>query len=372
MDFSKWVLPYVRNIPVYQPGKPISETAREIGIDEDDIIKLASNENPIGVSNEVYDALLDSLKEAFRYPDGNGFSLKQEISELHQVSMDQVLLGNGSNEILELVSLACLAPGYSVVYSQYAFAVYALMTEARGAEGICVPAKNFGHDLNGIVSAIRPDTKLVVIANPNNPTGTYITKDQFYAFMKEVPSQVLVLMDEAYYDYLDPQLRFDTISWTTEFQNLVVCRTLSKAYGLAGLRMGYAIGHAELISLFNRVRQPFNTNLLAQVAALAALRDKDFIERSYEVNRLGKAQLYAGLAELGLSYIESQGNFIMFKVPKADRVFNELLESGIIVRPLTGYGLPDYLRVTIGLQTENDKFLQVLGTIVKRGDTKHS
>ena len=369
MDLKKLVLPYIHHIPVYQAGKPIAETAREIGLDEDDIIKLASNENPIGVSKHVHNALLGALKDLSRYPDGNGFALKQALSEKHHVSDDMILLGNGSNDILELVSLGCLSPGASAVFSEYAFAVYPLMTQARGAESIVVPSKEFGHDLEAMLAAIRADTKLVIIANPNNPTGTYLPEASLRAFVEKVPSTVLVVIDEAYFDYIDPERRFDVIGWVREFSNLLISRTFSKAYGLAGLRVGYAIAHAELVSLLNRVRQPFNTNSLAQIAAIAALKDHGFVERTYEVNRLGKEQIYRGLSALCLPYIESHGNFVTFKIANALSVFKKLLGSGVIVRPLTGYGLADYLRVSIGLQTENDKFLQELGAIIEQSDS---
>ena len=370
MNFEQFVLPYIRDIPMYQPGKPISETAREIGLDEADIIKLASNENPIGMSSMAHEAILNSLYEIARYPDGNGFLLKQALAEKHGVSPDQILLGNGSNDILELVSLACLAPGMSSVFSEFAFAIYPLMTIARGAKAVSVPALNFGHDLDAMLAAINETTKLVMVANPNNPTGNYLSESELKAFVSKVPKDVMILIDEAYFDYLDPELRFDTIGWLPEYSNLMVIRTLSKAYGLAGLRIGYAIAHPALINLLNRVRQPFNTNSLAQVAAVAALKDIDFIQRSYEVNRLGKYQLKAGFDELKLKYIEPHGNFITFKIADAEGVFDRLLKAGVIVRPLASYGMPDYLRVSIGLQTENEKFLSVLKTIVKHSESQ--
>lgn len=364
-DFA---LAHVQTAPVYEPGKPISETAREMGLTEDEIVKLASNENPIGASGLVADALMVAMKDISRYPDGNGFALKQALGEFHKIDPASIILGNGSNEVIELLGAAFLDSSTSIVYSEYAFAVYSLMAKTRGAHAICVPSKHFGHDLNAMLDAIRTDTRLLVIANPNNPTGTYIEAAKMRAFLESVPPTTVVLLDEAYHEYLEPECRYNTIEWTRDFSNLIVARTFSKAYGLAGLRIGYGVAQPALVSLLNRVRQPFNTNILAQAAAIAALKDTEFLRRTYEVNQLGMAQICAEFDALGIQYIPSKANFVTFQVQNAASVFHALLRAGVIVRPLASYGLPDCLRVTVGLQTENEKFLQTLATIINRSD----
>jgi histidinol-phosphate aminotransferase len=344
---------YVRAIAPYQPGKPITELARELGLDERTIVKLASNENPRGISPKALAAARAALPELGRYPDG--FELTQGLSARLGLSMQQIVLGNGSNDVLELAGMAFLAPGCSAVYSQHAFAVYPLATQARGAHSIVVPAKNYGHDLEAMLAAIRPDTHVVFIANPNNPTGTMLTAAELESFLRRAPKNVIVVVDEAYNEYLDPGLRCPSVAWLASFPNLIVTRTFSKVYGLAGLRVGYALCHPEIAALLNRVRQPFNVNNLAIAAAVAALDDQEFVRESYELNAAGMKQLVDGCKRLGLAWIPSYGNFVTVEIPKnagqsrAGAVFQQLLKQGVIVRPLAGYAMPDHLRVTVGL-----------------------
>jgi len=360
MSIASLAPDYIRAIMAYQPGKPISELAREMGIPEESIVKLASNENPLGMSARARDAAITAIGEISRYPDGGAFALKKALCARFGVEPAQLVIGNGSNDILELASQAFLAPGLSAVYSRHAFAVYPLATNARGARGIEVAAKNFGHDLDAMAAAIEPQTRVVFIANPNNPTGTFVPGAELEAFLAKVPRHVLVVLDEAYTEYLAPEQRYDSIAWLARFPNLLVSRTFSKAYGLAGLRVGYGIAHPEVADLMNRVRQPFNVSSVALAAAEAALDDDEFLARSAEVNRRGMAQLVAAFRELGLEWIPSAGNFVTFKVGDAIGVNQALLRQGVIVRPIAAYGMPHWLRVSIGLPEENARFIDAL------------
>jgi histidinol-phosphate aminotransferase len=355
---------YVRAIAPYQPGKPISELAREMGLAESDIIKLASNENPLGTSPKAMEAMRNALADVALYPDGNGFALKDAIAKKFGVAHEQIVLGNGSNDVLELVARGFLKAGTESVFSQHAFAVYPLVTMATGAKSVTVVARNFGHDLAAMRSAITADTRVVWIANPNNPTGTLLEKADVYAFLQSVPAHVLVVLDEAYDEYLPVDKKAESVGWLAEFGNLVVTRTLSKAYGLAGLRVGFALASAPVADILNRVRQPFNVNSVAQAAAVAALADDAFVQQSYELNAAGMAQMVGGFSRLGLDYIPSFGNFVSFHIADAARVYQRLLENGVIVRPVGNYGMPDYLRVSIGLERENARFLTVLEQII--------
>ena len=357
--------PYVRAIAPYQPGKPISELARELGLEPDEIIKLASNENPLGTSPRAMQAMLQALDDIARYPDGNSFALRDALCAKFGLQPAQLVFGNGSNDILELAARAFLAPGAEAVYSEHAFAVYALVTQAVGATGIAVPARDFGHDLDAMLAAINPRTRVVFIANPNNPTGTLLQKEALRAFLQRVPASVLVVLDEAYDEYLPQTLKSASVSWLSSFDNLIVSRTFSKAYGLAGLRIGFGMASAKVADIMNRVRQPFNVNSVAQAAAVAALADEEFVARSYALNQAGMQQIVEGLDALGLEYIPSYGNFLSFRVCDVAHVYRRLLELGVIVRPIANYAMPEYLRVSIGLPAENARFLQTLGTIVK-------
>ncbi len=358
MTLVDQALSYVRAISPYQPGKPITELAREMGIPVESIVKLASNENPLGMSPKAKLAVEAAISGIERYPDQ--FDLIKAVADRAALSPAQVVLGNGSNDVLDLIARVFLAPGRSAVFAQHAFAVYPLATLSTGAELIATPAKNYGHDLAAMRAAIRPDTRIVWIANPNNPTGNFLPYPEIRAFLESVPKDVVVVLDEAYNEYLPPAERVDTASWIKDFPNLVVTRTFSKIFGLAGLRVGYALASAEVADLMNRVRQPFNVNNLAIAAAIAALGDDAFVTASYELNQRGMQQIIAGLDRLGLEYIAPHGNFVTFKVGDGAGVNQKLLQQGVIVRPIGGYGLPEWLRVTIGTEPENTRFLEAL------------
>jgi histidinol-phosphate aminotransferase len=355
---------YVRAIAPYQAGKPISEVAREFGLDEASIVKLASNENPFGVPESARKAMAEAAAELGRYPDANGFELKAALSKRYDVPADWITLGNGSNDILEIAAHAFVQKGQAVIYSQYSFAVYALAAQGVGARGISVPAKNYGHDLDAMAAAIDADTRLIYIANPNNPTGTFIPAAEIEAFLAKVPPTVAVVLDEAYNEYLEQQDQFESTQWVRKFANLIVSRTFSKAYGLAGLRVGFAIAQPAVTDLMNRIRQPFNVNSLAQAAAIAALNDKDFLQKGFENNRAGYQQLTEAFDELKLEYVPSHGNFVLVRVGADEgagaRVNLALLKQGVIVRPVGAYGLPQWLRISIGLPEENARFIEAL------------
>ncbi len=351
---------HVRAIAPYQAGKPIEELAREFGLDPTAIVKLASNENPLGMPDTARKAMVAAMEDLGRYPDSNGFALKAALAAKFGVPLDWITLGNGSNDILELAAAAVLAPGRSCVYAQHSFAVYALATQARGARAIVVPARALGHDLEAMAAAVAEDTALIYVANPNNPTGTYLPAAAIESFVQRVPSRVVIVLDEAYNEYLRPELRTDSVAWVRRHPNLLVSRTFSKAFGLAGLRVGYGIAQPALTDLLNRVRQPFNLNSAAQAAAVAALADEDFLARSYALNLSGLQQLTQAFEALNLEYVPSYGNFVLVKVGPAARVYQELLKRGVIVRPVANYQLPEWLRVSIGLPGENRRFLDAL------------
>lgn len=355
---------FIREIAPYRAGKPVSEVVRELGLDPNKVVKLASNENPLGVPPSSLEAMKRELADLGRYPDSNGFALKASLASKFGVVPNQITLGNGSNDVLELIAKAFLTQGDNSVFSQYAFAVYPLATQACGAEAKVVPAINFGHDLIGFLKAIDENTKVIFLANPNNPTGTFIPATELRSFLAQVPSHILVVLDEAYNEYLAPEDQYDSASWVKEFPNLLVSRSFSKAYGLAGLRVGYSISSAEVADLLNRVRQPFNVNSIALAAANAALSDTEFLRKTYEVNRAGLRQVTSGLANLGIEFIESKGNFILMKAGEqqdsGQRLFDALQRLGVIVRPVGGYGLGQWIRVSIGLESENEAFLNQL------------
>ncbi|MGE0800186.1 MAG: histidinol-phosphate transaminase [Lautropia sp.] len=351
---------YVKALAPYRPGKPIEEVAREYGLDPARIVKLASNENPLGMPASARAAIQSALDELGRYPDANGFLLKAAIARRYDVPAEWITLGNGSNDGLELAARALCTVGESIVYAQYSFAVYALATQAIGARAIVVPAVRYGHDLDAMLQAIEPDTRLVFVANPNNPTGTFVDAAALRRFIERVPPQVAIVLDEAYTEYLTPAQRYDAMPWVREFPNLIVSRTLSKAYGLAGLRVGFSVAQPALTELMNRVRQPFNVNSLAQAAAIAALGDAAFLQQSFQINQDGLRQLEQGFAALGLEYVPSSGNFILVRVGRADQINEHLLRAGVIVRPVGNYDLPEWLRISVGLPAENEAFLAAL------------
>lgn len=360
-------LDYVQAIAPYQAGKPIEELARELGLDPTTIVKLASNENPLGMSESAQAAVRGVLTagELARYPDSNGFALKTALSQRFKVPLEWIVLGNGSNDVLELAAAAHLAPGVSCVYAQYAFAVYALATQARGATHIVVPAKNLGHDLEAMLAAITPQTRLLYLANPNNPTGTFLPAEVIESFLARVPAHVVVVVDEAYNEYLPPEQRFDSTAWARRYPNVLVSRTFSKAYGLAGLRVGYGIAQPALIDVLNRVRQPFNVNSVALAAATAALNDEAFLAKSYELNRNGLRQFTEAFAHLKLEFVPSFGNFVLVRVGPAAAVNQALLTRGVIVRPVGNYGLSEWLRVSVGLPRENERFIAALDEVLR-------
>jgi histidinol-phosphate aminotransferase len=363
MSIAEQAPAYIRAISPYVPGKPITELAREMGLAESSIVKLASNENPLGMSPKAKKAVEDALNGIERYPDN--FGLTRALAERCGVADAQIVLGNGSNDILELAARAFLGPNRSAVFAAHAFAVYPLATMATGAECIVAPAKDYGHDLAAMKAAIRPDTRIVWMANPNNPTGTFLPYAEIEAFIASISTDILVVLDEAYNEYLPPALRFDTLAWVKKYPNVLVTRTFSKIYGLAGLRIGYGVGSQGVVDLLNRVRQPFNVNNLALAAATAALDDHAFLAESYELNQRGMEQIIAGLQGLKLEHIPSHGNFITFRVGDAAGVNQRLLKHGVIVRPIAAYGMSEYLRVTIGREHENTRFLNALESAIR-------
>lgn len=355
----------VQGLAPYQPGKPIEEVAREIGLRPEEIVKLASNENPLGPSPKAVEAALGALSEIHRYPDGSGFRLKQKLSERLGVRPEQITLGNGSNDVLDLIARVFLGPGKSAVFSEHAFAVYPISTQAVGADAKIVAEKDYRQDLDGFLQAIDERTHVVFIANPNNPTGTYVTSRELDRFLERVPAEVVVVLDEAYFEYVDLPDHPNGLERLSRFPNLVITRTFSKIYGLAGLRVGYAISSPEIADLLNRVRHPFNVNSLALTAAEAALDDEDFLKKSRALNQKGLRQLEEGLKELGFDFIPSVGNFLTFDTGRdAQEMFTKLLKRGVIVRPVANYHLPRHLRVSVGLPEENDRFLQALAELV--------
>lgn len=367
ISFKSLAVAGVRSLQAYQPGKPLEELEREYGIRH--AVKLASNENPLGPGKKTLAAIEQQLATLSRYPDGNGFSLKKALSKKYGVNMDQLTLGNGSNDILEFLARAFVASGDEVIFSEHAFAVYPLVTQAVGGQAVVVAAKNYAYDLEAIAAAVSDKTRLIFIANPNNPTGTWLTEKALRDFLKKIPAQVLVVLDEAYYEYaIDPALKAcgytSVMDWIAEYPNLVVTRTFSKAYGLAGLRVGYSVSHAEVADVLNRVRQPFNNNSLALAAAEAALDDEAHLQQSIKVNAEGMQLLTQAFEQWGLDYIPSVGNFICVKVGDAEHVYEALLRAGMIVRPVANYGLPEYLRISIGRADENARLLEALKTIL--------
>lgn len=358
-DFLALAKKGVQSLQPYQPGKPIDELKRELGLT--DIVKLASNENPLGLSPKVKAALKEHLDDLTLYPDGAAFDFKNAIAKKMQVDVNQIVPGNGSNDILDLIGLCFLEPAVSAVYSQYAFIVYPIMVNYLGAEAIEVPAKAWGHDLDAMLAAVQDNTRLVFIANPNNPTGTWITHSELYRFMQAMRKDVIVVLDEAYTEYDQHDDSVDSLSLLKEFPNLIIVRTFSKAYGLAGLRVGFSISSAEIANIINRVREPFNVNTLAQVAAVEVLKDQAYLDKSVSINQQGRAQLEQAFVDMNIEYIPSRGNFITFNTQQdALVVYQKLLKLGVIVRPIVPYGMPQHLRVSIGLPQQNTLFINAL------------
>ncbi|HUA68966.1 MAG TPA: histidinol-phosphate transaminase [Candidatus Saccharimonadales bacterium] len=352
--------PFLKDLPVYQPGRPIEEVARELGLPVDGIIKVASNENPFGPSPLAVAAMQKALSGVNLYPDGNAFYLKEKLAAKVGVEPANLILGNGSNEIIEFIGHALLGPGAEVVVSQYCFAVYPIVTKLFGANLVVVPARNYGHDLTAMLRAITPRTRIVFVANPNNPTGTLAPREEIIRFVNEVPEDVLLAMDEAYLEFLEGPLDLAPLVRQGTRPNLILMRTFSKIYGLAGLRIGYGIGHADFIAALEKIRQPFNINLLAQVAALAALDDVGHVRKTRQNNFSGLDFFARACRELKLEFVPSHANFILVRVGNGGKVFDAMQRQGVIVRPMGGYQLPEWIRISIGTPQENERCLAAL------------
>jgi histidinol-phosphate aminotransferase len=363
MDATALVPEWIRTLAPYAPGKPIDELERELGIR--DSIKLASNENPLGPSPRALAAIRDALADLHRYPDGSAFHLKRRLAARLGVAEDELVVGNGSNEIIELVVRTFLRPGDEAVMADQAFVVYRLVVQAAGGTPRVVPLRDFTHDLDALAAAIGPRTRLVFLANPNNPTGTIFRRAAWEAFLRRVPSHVVVVADDAYAEYVEDPDYPDTIRSRGDGSVAVVSlRTFSKLYGLAGLRVGYGVAPASVTDAIGRIRQPFNVNALALVAALAALDDEEHVRRTLAANREGMAYLVAAFRRLGLEHVPSAANFVLVRVGEASRVYQALLRRGVIVRPMDVYGFPAHLRVTVGTRPENERFVAALGAVL--------
>jgi histidinol-phosphate aminotransferase len=362
---SIWELanPQLREIKVYEPGKPIEETARELGLDPSAIIKLASNENPLGPSPKAVESMRDALEKGHLYPDGGGFCLRKAVATKLGLAPENVILGNGSNEVLEFLGHAFLNPGDDVVTSQYAFIVYKLVATSFGARTIEVPSPDYLQDLDGMLAAITPKTRLIFVPNPNNPTGTLLSQREIDHFMSHVPERVVVVFDEAYFEFLDRPP--DTLQFVREGRNIVVLRTFSKIHGLAGLRIGYAVGPADLVQALHKTRQPFNVNSIAQVGALAALEDDEHLRETKRVIDEGRAYMHEQLSKMKILFVSGTANFVMVNVGDGHAIFEKLLKQGIIVRPLKGYNLPEWIRISVGTMEENKKLVAALKEVMR-------
>ncbi len=359
--------PSLANVPTYQPGRPIEEVARELNLPAHDIIKMASNENPLGPSPMALAAMEKALHLLHLYPDGNAFYLKQKLAEKLGVEPANLILGNGSNEIIEFAGHALMAPGTDVIVSQYCFAVYPIITRLFGASLITVPARNYGHDLAAMLKAVTPRSRVLFVANPNNPTGTLAAREEIVRLINEVPPEVLLVMDEAYIEFLDDAVDLLPLLRRGLKPNLLLMRTFSKIYGLAGLRLGYGIGQPELIAALEKIRQPFNINSLVQAGALAALDDSEHIQRTRRNNTAGLRFFEQGLHDLKLKFIPSAANFILVEVGDGQRLFEQLQRQGVITRPMGGYQLPEFIRISIGTAAENTRCMAALQKAISMG-----
>ncbi len=358
--------PTLKDLPTYQPGRPIEEVARELGMPASQIIKLASNENPLGPSPVALQAMQHVLANINLYPDGNAFYLKHKLADKLSVQPENLILGNGSNEIIEFVGHAFMQPGVDVIVSQYCFAIYPLTAKLFGANVITVPAKNHGHDLPAMLKAITSQTRVVFVANPNNPTGTVVSKQELTDFASRVPANILLVIDEAYIEFLDDPADFISEIRRGERPNLLLMRTFSKIFGLAGLRLGYGIGSPELITGLEKIRQPFNINSIAQAGALAALDDREHMRRTRDNNAAGLKLYVDAFQKLGLEFVPSAGNFILVRVGEGQRVFEAMQKLGVIVRPMGGYQLPEWIRISVGTPEENDRCIKALKTVLNQ------
>ncbi|MFT7219217.1 MAG: histidinol-phosphate aminotransferase [Candidatus Azotimanducaceae bacterium] len=362
-DFMKLAQRGITELSPYQPGKPTEELERELGITNS--VKLASNENPLGPSKKVIQKLPDLLASLARYPDGSGYLLKQRLQNKYGIEPNRITIGNGSNDVLELIARVFLGPGLESIVSEHSFVVYPLVTKSLGAELKVIPAKNFAQDMAATLAAVSESTRIVFIANPNNPTGTWVNESDLRILLDGIRDDVFVVLDEAYFEYVSVDGYPNGLKLVDEYPNLIVTRTFSKAYGLAGLRIGYSVSHPDIADLMNRVRQPFNVNAMSLAAALVALDDEEHLQRSIDVNAEGLAFLSQACDEMGLGYIPSVGNFLTIDVGKeASKVYDALLTEGVIVRPIGVYGLPNHLRVTVGLPKENARFKVALQKVL--------
>jgi len=356
----------VQQLTPYQPGKPVEELERELGITNS--IKLASNENPLGPSPLALDAISKQATSINYYPDGGGFALSKLLADRHQVDTTCITLGNGSNDILELVTRAFLTPQHSAVFSEHSFAVYPIVVQAVGAKANVAKAfpvshgsMPLGHDPDALLQQIDESTRIIFIANPNNPTGTWLSPDALEALFNKIPENVIIVLDLAYTEYMDETVKPPITQWLKQFPNLLITQTFSKVYALAGLRIGYSISNPEIADVLNRVRQPFNTNMLAQTAAIASLADAEHVAKSVAMNNAGKIYLQDAFTELGLNYLPTMGNFISVNVKQDGlALYQKLLQQGVIVRPVANYDMPEYLRITIGSQIQNERFIETL------------
>ncbi len=368
---SQSINPRIAGLSPYKPGKPVDEVARELGIN--DIVKLASNENPRGPGAKVQEAIAAAATELSRYPDGGGFALKARLSEKIGVDAGQLTLGNGSNDVLDLIARVVLEPGAQAIIAEHSFVVYRLAVTCCGGDLVTVPAKNYGADLTGMLAAVTDATRLIFIANPNNPTGTRTPGSELLPFLQAVPEHVWVVLDEAYLEYVEDEDHINGATLLARFPNLIVTRTFSKVYGLAAVRFGYGVSSPAFADLLNRARQPFNVNSLALAASLAALEDDDYVNESVALNRAGMAQVTEGLTRLGYDFIPSAGNFVAFdSAEPGNDLFQRMLREGVIVRAIAEYGLPNHVRVSIGLESENARFLSVLAKVGARAQSKSS
>lgn len=363
---------YIKSITPYKPGKPISEVERELGLSN--TIKLASNENPMGPNPKVVEAIVKAAGDINLYPDGSAHYLKQAIVEYHKdhnITMDEIVVGNGSNEIIEMAIKALVFHGEEIIISEQAFVVYELIATANDLKLNLVPQKK-GHiiDIDGYIKHINDRTKLICLVNPNNPTGTYYPKSDFEKILKAAPKDCIILVDEAYVDYADAADYPDSMNYRKDFANLIICRTFSKAFGMSGLRLGYGITTPEIADYINRVREPFNTNHIAQMAGIAALNDRDYVKKSVETNRVGKEMYYAACKRLGLEYLPTQGNFILIRVGETKdagmKCFDYMLRKGVIVRPVGNYKFPEWIRISIGLPDQNERCIEALEGFLKK------
>lgn len=366
MDFSKLVTPGVRDLQPYLPGKPSEEVERELGLSN--VVKLASNESPLGPGPRAREALARAAQDVSRYPDANGYYLKQRLSALHRISVDHFTLGNGSNDVLDIIARCFVLACHEVVLSEHSFVVFGLAANSQSAKPVITPATAWGHDLNAMAAAVTERTRLIYIANPNNPTGTWNTASELDGFLATVPEHVMVVVDQAYAEYITRADYADCIPWLGRYPNLIVTRTFSKVHGLAAIRVGYAVSHPDVADYMNRVRHPFNVNSLGLAAAQAALDDREHIERSIALNNAGMHYLTESLDALGLGYIPSIGNFVTVDIGQpAGPVFHKLLLEGVIVRPLANYGMPNHLRISVGLEQENRRCMAAVAKVVGGG-----